>query len=63
MQTFGKRHVPVQRTWGRMGPVEKFMSIGVLNSVIFLLYKEEIINCGASSKTKTKPLLQKDSYS
>lgn len=60
MKTF-ERSVPVQSPWGRVGPVERSMSIGALNSVISLPYKEEITNCGASSKSKTKPLLQKDS--
>lgn len=45
-----------------MAPVEKSKSIGILNSVILLLYIEEISNCGASSKSKTKPMLRKDNY-
>lgn len=62
MQTFGKRNVPVQRPWGRMGPLEKSVTIRALNSALLLPYKVEITNCGASSKLKTKPLFQKDSY-
>jgi hypothetical protein len=30
-----------------MGPVEKFLSIGTLKSMSFLLYKGEITKCGA----------------
>lgn len=45
-----------------MAPLEKSMSIGILNSVIFMLYEEEISNCGASSKSKTKLVFQKDSH-
>lgn len=41
MQTFGRSSVPVQRPWGKRGEVEKSMSIGVLNSVTFLLCTEE----------------------
>lgn len=62
MKTFGKRCVLVQSPWVSMRPVEKSMSPGTLNSVIFPPYKEDLTNCGASGKSKMKFLLQKYSY-